>query len=114
MDKDEILLKSKNDNNRGDELELQNKDKAEKSSYFIIDIIILMGVILCDMGIINGYISFGSKTISIDDFFSLTLILSIAGEYIFKYYYSRKRWHLIVCIFFSTGFLFGIYHVFIA
>lgn len=68
MDKDDILLKSKNDNSRGDELELQNKNEAEKLSYFIMAIIILIGVILCDMGVISGYISFGSITISIDDF----------------------------------------------
>lgn len=113
MNKDDILLKSKNDNSKGDELELQNKNEAEKLSYFIMAIIILIGVILCDMGVISGYISFGSKTISIDDFFSLTLILGIASEYAFKYYYLRKRWHLIVGIFFCLGLLFGIYRVFI-
>ena len=47
MEKEDILLKSKNDNRKGDELQVQNKQNAEMFGYgsvmFVLVILMIMG-----------------------------------------------------------------------
>ena len=47
MEKEDILLKSKNDNRKGDELQVQNKQNAEMFGYgsvmFVLVVLMVMG-----------------------------------------------------------------------
>ena len=48
MDKEDILLKSRNDNRKGDEREVQNRTNAELFSYGIVVVILFVTALLAN------------------------------------------------------------------
>ena len=56
MDKEDILVRSRNDNRKGDEREVQNRTNAELFSYWIVIVILFVTALLSDAGVIGGEI----------------------------------------------------------
>lgn len=102
MEKEDILLKSKNDNRKGDELQIKNRQNAEMFGYgsvmFILVILMIMGNKL-----VSGEVRIGSMTILFDDFIALLVALSLVCEFGAKFYFARKWWQLLLALFFLCG-----------
>ena len=52
MNKEDILVRSRNDNRKGDEREVQNRTNAELFSYWIVIVILFVTALLSDAGVI--------------------------------------------------------------
>lgn len=52
MDREDILVRSRNDNRKGDEREVQNRTNAELFSYWIVIVILFVTALLSDAGVI--------------------------------------------------------------
>ena len=100
MEKEDILLKSKNDNRKGDELQVQNKQNAEMFGYgsvmFVLVILMIMGSEL-----VRGEVQIGSMTMLFEDFITLLVGLSLVCEFGAKFYFTRKWWQLLLALFFA-------------
>lgn len=113
MNKEDVLLRSKNENKKGDELQRSNKLKSEGYGYFTVSIILVALTILSYFEVISGNINFFGKTIQFLDFCEIMFITSMLVEYTCKYYFLRKKTYFAFSIFWAIGFLSGIYRVFI-
>lgn len=102
MEKEDILLKSKNDNRKGDELQVQNKQNAEMFGYgsvmFVLVILMIMGSEL-----VSGEVQIGSMTMLFEDFITLLVGLSLVCEFGAKFYFTHKWWQLLLALFFLAG-----------
>lgn len=102
MKKEDILLKSKNDNRNGDELQVQNKQNAEMFGYgsvmFVLFILMIMGSEL-----VSGEVRIGSLTMMFEDFITLLVGLSLVCEFGAKFYFTRKWWQLLLTLIFLAG-----------
>lgn len=102
MKKEDILLKSKNDNRKGDELQVQNKQNAEMFGYgsvmFVLFILMIMGSEL-----VSGEVQIGSMTMLFEDFITLLVGLSLVCEFGAKFYFTRKWWQLLLTLLFLAG-----------
>ena len=102
MEREDILLKSKNDSRNGDELQVQNKQNAEMFGYgsvmFVLVILMIMGSEL-----VRGEVQIGSMTMLFEDFITLLVGLSLVCEFGAKFYFTRKWWQLLLALFFLAG-----------
>lgn len=105
MEKEDILLKSKNDNRKGDELQVQNKQNAEMFGYgsvmFVLVVLMVMG-----SDFVSGEIRIGSMTMLFYDFITLLVGLSLVCEFGAKFYFARRWWQLLLALFFLAGIIF--------
>lgn len=102
MEKEDILLKSKNDNRKGDELQVQNKQNAEMFGYgsvmFVLVVLMVMG-----SDFVSGEIRIGSMTMLFYDFITLLVGLSLVCEFGAKFYFARRWWQLLLALFSLPG-----------
>lgn len=103
MDKEDILLKSRNDNRKGDEREVQNRTNAELFSYGIVVVILFVTALLADAGVVGGEIFINGKPFLFKDFVWLLNFLGLSCEFGAKFYFSRKIWQILLCLFFAAG-----------
>ena len=103
MDKEDILVRSRNDNRKGDEREVQNRTNAELFSYWIVIVILFVTALLSDAGVIGGEIFINGRSFLFKDFVWLLNFLSLSCEFGSEFYFSRKIWQLLLCLFFAAG-----------
>ena len=105
MEKEDILLKSKNDNRKGDELQVQNKQNAEMFGYgsvmFVLGVLMVMG-----SDFVSGEIRIGSMTMLFYDFITLLVGLCLVCEFGSNFYFARRWWQLLLALFFLAGIIF--------
>ena len=81
MDKEDILVRSRNDNRKGDEREVQNRTNAELFSYWIVIVILFVTALLSDAGVIGGEIFINGRSFLFKDFVWLLNFLKKEGSY---------------------------------
>lgn len=113
MDKEEILKRSRKENENGDELEKIKEEKIEFNRYLTIGTAFAIIYLLTVTGAIRGTIFVFQKAIDIKDLSGLLIILSCTVATWSKFYYSRKKRYLFYLLFWGLGLLFGIYRIFI-
>ena len=112
MKKEDVLLRSREENKKGDELQRSNKSKSERYGYYTISIILLVFAILTEFDAVKGVVDIFGMQIQFRDFCFLSMILSLFVECISKYYFLRKKRYLAFSIFWAIGFLAGMGRVF--
>lgn len=112
MKKEDVLLRSKNENRRGDELQRSNKLKSEGYGYFTVSIILVALTILSYFEVISGNVNFFGKTIQFRDFCEIMFITSMLVEYTCKYYFLRIKRYLCFSLFWTCGFVTEILRIF--
>lgn len=105
MNKEDILLKSKNDNRKGDELQVKNRQNAEMFGGTVV-IAVLLILAIIGPNFIRGEIQIGSATVLIEDFINILLDLGLGSEFAAKFYYERKWWQLVLALFFLSAMIF--------
>ncbi|HJB00620.1 MAG TPA: hypothetical protein H9780_05605 [Candidatus Mediterraneibacter merdavium] len=103
MDKDEILLRSKNENRHGDEREMQNREKAESFGNWIVMVILFILALLADAGVVGGEVIINGRTFLFKDFAWLLGFIGLGCEFGAKFYYTRKLRWLLLCLLFTAG-----------
>ena len=77
MDREDILVRSRNDNRKGDEREVQNRTNAELFSYWIVIVILFVTALLSDAGVIGGEIFINGRLFLFKDFGWMPNFLSL-------------------------------------
>ncbi len=113
MEREDILSKSRNENKKGDELTKRNEEKSEFFRYYSIGMMIAFVYFLCMTEIVKGNIYVFQKPMSINEFCGMLIIFSCVVSTAVKYHDSRKRSTLLFLLFWISGFLMGIYRIFI-
>ena len=90
MDKEDILLRSRNNNRKGDEREVQNRTNAELFSYWIVIVVLFVTALLTDAGVVGGEIFVNGIPFLFKDFVWLLNFLGLSCEFGAKFYFSRK------------------------
>lgn len=109
MNKEEILLRSRNDNRKGDELQKNQEKNATFLGYEITNII--LGVIYV-FGLMKGKVNFLSYTVDIQDFIGTLVVLSLIIELGYRWYFSRKMWQLIFALIMGIAIIINVVMVF--
>lgn len=113
MNKEDVLLRSKNENKKGDELQRSNKLQSEGYGYYAVSVILLAFAILTEFDAVKGVVGIFGIQVQFRDFCYLSLMVGLFVQSISKYYFLRKKIYLAFSIFWAIGFLSGIYRVFI-
>lgn len=103
MNKEDILKRSREENSKGDELEIQKKETAQNNGYFFAETCLFILAVSCDFGITSGTVAIFEKQFILKDVLWLTMFLTSAIEYGSKYLYLRQKRHLIYTIFWLVG-----------
>lgn len=68
MNKEDVLLRSKNENKKGDELQRSNKLKSEGYGYYAVSVILLAFAILTEFDAVKGVVGIFWNTGTISRF----------------------------------------------
>lgn len=109
MNKDKILLKSRNENCYGDELEKSNKEKSTNIGYMAVEICFFVLWMLAETGAIKGSITIFQYEVLFKDLCSSVITLGFLIEFSYKYYYLRKKRFILYTLFWLIALLFDIY-----
>lgn len=102
MNKEEILLKSKNENRKGDELQRIHTDEGIFAGCMIP--MMFLGILLI-FNLIHGEIKIVSITINIKDFLGILIMVQSFITSLYCFYYSHKKSQLAFSIFVAIGFV---------
>ena len=89
MNKEDILKRSREENSKGDELEIQKKETAQNNGYFFAETCLFILAVSCDFGITSGTVAIFEKQFILKDVLWLTMFLTSAIEYGSKYLYDE-------------------------
>ena len=103
MSKEDILKRSREENSKGDELEIQKRETAQNNGYFFAETCLFILAVSCDFGITSGTVTIFEKQFVLQDVLWLIIFLTSAIEYGSKYIYLRQKRHLIYTIFWLVG-----------
>ncbi len=109
MNKDKILLKSRNENSYGDELDKSNKEKSTNLGYMAVEICFFVLWMLAEAGVIQGSITIFRYEVLFKDLCSSVIALGFLVEFSYKYYYLRKKRYILYMLFWLIALLFDIY-----
>jgi len=112
MNREEILLKSKRENQNEDELQRQNHKKADAYGFFVNSFVYVVLCLLAEFGFVKGTITIFSCSLPVQDAMRLACLLGLSFSYWCTYYYIRKKRYLFVAIFFTVGLCCGIVRFF--
>ena len=99
MDKEDILKRSREENSKGDELVIQQKENAMNNSYLVTNACISILALSCYMGITTGNIAIFNMQFRLVDILFAILFLSFLTENGTKYAYFKHKRHLFLAIF---------------
>ncbi|MPN37217.1 hypothetical protein SDC9_184733 [bioreactor metagenome] len=99
MKKEDILMKSREENKNGDEMELKNQQRSESNAFNItLGVFGLLTIIAFILKHFRGYMDINI------DYFSLVLIIGIGSKGAIEYFYNReKKIYLILSIIIGVG-----------
>lgn len=101
MNKEEILAKSRKENQHGDEMHKNIEKVSNQNAFLAIEAInALLVVVLVLQKLFTG------KAFADYQVFMLSFFVGFIGSYTTKYYYTKKRWYMfgIVCAILGTIF----------
>lgn len=103
MNEEDILKRSREENSKGDELEIHKRETARNSGYSFATACLCILAASCYFGITSGTVTIFEKQFVLQDVLWLIMFLTSAIEYGSKYFYLRKKRHLIYTIFWLVG-----------
>ena len=103
MNKEDILKRSREENSKGDELVIQQKENARNHGYSFATTCLCLLAISCYLGITSGTVAIFEKPFALQDVLWLVVFLTSAIEYGSKYLYLRQKRHFIYTIFWLVG-----------
>lgn len=108
MNKEEILLRNKNDNRKGDELEKKHDMMGELLGLHVADFV-LCALYLFDL--IKGTVQIGTISMDVRNLIGGLITLQFTVELSYRYYHSKKKWQLACAIIFGVGLVFGLLRI---
>lgn len=103
MKKEEILIKSREENRNGDEYEMLKKKTASNNGYFVATYCFALLAISCYFGITNGNVNINGFKIELPVILWTILFLANLVEYGSKYAFLKQKKYLIYTIFWLCG-----------
>ena len=99
MKKEDILMKSREENKNGDEMELEIQQRSESNAFYVT--LGIFGLLTIIAFILKNFMGYTDINI---DYFSLVLIIAIGSKSATEYYYNReKKMYLILSILIGVG-----------
>ncbi len=113
MEKEDILSKSRNENEKGDELYIEQEKRTHQLGLNVTAWYLLVFWILAVFFDIDSTFTIFNLKIRFIDFCGLGAFLGYLCEDLSKYYYFRRKRNLITSIFYSIAVLVCLWAIFI-